>query len=265
MARTLHEHEVHELARTVRETAVQSLDDADRAHAFHRAVSNLDGLADDIVTRVRQNSTHGVDDALTFLEADPVCMRSGYAKERVLRALGGAHLDPDQRRRGLAVVTSYVLGPDRREFRRVARLARALATDVRPFLAETLSRGNEVAARHALWLLVLLPGLDRDSIDLDRAHDMLLGACTTDDVYWRQQTWLASAARRLCVDEWRCSITVRALATGEPALLRLLAVLPDVVLSMSERDRLADMLTDDVSSGRLVLPIEDLEALSARR
>ncbi len=263
--RRLHEHEVHVLARTVRETAAASLEDVNRAHAFHSAVSDLELMADDIVARVRQDAPHGVDDALTFLEADPWCMRSGYAKERVLRALGGAHLNPDQRRRGVAVVASYVLGPDRREFRRVARLAWALDADVRSLLLETLRRGDPVAARHALWLLVRTPELDAESLDLGRAREILLEACTTEDVYWRQRDWLVAAARRICSDEWRYLITARALATGEPALLRLLAVLPDVDLSAPERDRLTDLLADDVSSGRLILPIEDLEALSARQ
>nr|KEP24115.1 hypothetical protein DA06_23305 [Georgenia sp. SUBG003] len=212
----------------------------------------------DIVERVRHRAPHGADDALTFLEADPWCFRSGYAKERLLRALGTAEFTEAQRRRGAAVVRSYVLGPDRREFRPVGELARALDDEVRPFLLTTLSQGTPVAARHALWLLMGLSDLDPASLDLPRAREVLLGTCTSEDLYYRQMDWLTMAARRLRSDEWIATVTAEALGTGAPAPLRLLAVLPGVQLSPEQQQHLGEFIINDIASGKPTLPVEEL-------
>jgi hypothetical protein len=224
---------------------------------------NLEALVDDIVDRVRHNDPGGVDDALTFLEADPWCMRSGYGKERILHALGRAQLDGAQRRRAVTVVTAYVLGSDRREFRRVMPLSQLLERDVRPFLLETLRTGDPVPARHALWVLVGLPRPEElDEVALGRARELLLAACRSEDVYYSQLGWLQTAMRHLTSDEWRAKVTERALSSGDAALLRLLAVLPGIELTARQHDRLAELITDDVASGRLALPIEELEELA---
>jgi len=222
---------------------------------------DLEALVDDIVERVRHGAPYGVDDALTFLEADPWCFRSGYAKERLLRALGTAELTQAQRRRGAAVVKSYVLGPDRREFRPVGRLVRALDAEVRPFLLTTLRQGAPVAARHALWLLLELPDLDPASLDLPGAREVLLGACSSEDLYYRQMDWLTVAARRLSSDEWIAAVTAQALSTGAPAPLRLVAVLPGVQLNPDQRHQLTELITDDIASGQPTLPVEELRNL----
>jgi hypothetical protein len=256
----LSEHEVHVLARTVRETwsAVVDADRADQAETAHGAVMDFEALVDDIVERVRHRALHGVDDALTFLEADPWCFRSGYAKERLLRALGSAELTEPQRRRGAAVVRSYVLGPDRREFRPVGNLARALDAEVRPFLLATLRQGAPVAARHALWLLMRLPDLVPETLDLPRAREVLVGACTSEDLYYSQMGWLTAAARRLSSEEWTATVTAEALGTGAPASLRLLAVLPGVRFNPEQRRQLTELITIDIASGQPALPIEEL-------
>jgi hypothetical protein len=226
----------------------------------HDAMRVFDDTADDIVGRVRRGDIDGVDDALTFLEADPWCFRSGYAKERVLRALGRARLEGSQRFRGAAVVRAYVLGRDRREFRRVGALARTLDGEVRPFLLETIRAGRPTAARHALWLLVGLPGLDVTSHDVRRAQAMVLDAhveCIGGD------EWLAAAARRLCTGEWRREVIARAL-TGDRAALRVLAALPPAPLSKTERRLLADVVGLSVTTGEWDLPLETLAALVRR-
>ena len=262
----LSENEVHFLARTVRETwsAAVGTERADEAERAHRAVMDLEALVDDTVERVRHGAPHGVDDALTFLEADPWCFRSGYAKERLLRSLGTVEFTEAQRRRGAAVVRSYVLGPDRREFRPVGRLVRALDAEVRPFLLATLSRGAPVAARHALWLLLELPDLDPATLVLPRAREVLLGACHSEDRYYQQMGWLTAAARRLSSDEWIATVTAEALGTGAPAPLRLLAVLPGVQLSPEQQQQLTELIINDITSGQLTLPVEELGNLCGR-
>lgn len=155
----LSESDVHVLAGRVREALASRRSAAGRPDPVDHLgpAREREATVDDIVRRVRAGGPHGVNDALTFLEADPWCFRSGYAKERLLDALGHVELDAEQRRRGAGVVRGWVRGPDRREFRRVGRLARPLADDVRAFLEETTRAADPVAARHASWLLADLP------------------------------------------------------------------------------------------------------------
>lgn len=73
-------------------------------------------------------STALAEPCIDFLEADPVCFRSGYEKEKVCRILTRVQLGEEQRRRLGAVVERVLAGPPRvgREMKRWQQLFQAL-------------------------------------------------------------------------------------------------------------------------------------------
>ena len=74
-----------------------------------------------------QNKGKCRESAITFLEEDPWCFRSGYLKERVIRALKQTTLTDSEASRIQEVLLRIVDSRHRREFRDFCRLARKVA------------------------------------------------------------------------------------------------------------------------------------------
>jgi hypothetical protein len=93
---------------------------------FHQSYDQLafPGGVSQWLTRLEMNDSGAIEDAVIFLEVDPIFFRSGYLKERALKYLRWAPLNDDQKRRLRLVILARVYDPKiRREFRRYCGLA----------------------------------------------------------------------------------------------------------------------------------------------
>jgi hypothetical protein len=89
-----------------------------------------------------------------FLEVDPWFFRSGYLKQKLLRALKGAVLTPDEVVRLTDVFLVVVDSRDRREFKEYCRLAAKVgATELRNGLTARLEASDEQVRRRAIEML----------------------------------------------------------------------------------------------------------------
>ena len=124
--------------------------------AFARALDAFYSVdLDDIIDRLRASDHPVIAHAVTILEADPWCFRSGYLKADLMRYLARMDLPEDMRRRLRRVVVKVIARGHRRELRHTRRLARALAT---PKLVAQLreQRYDENAGPQARWVLMAL-------------------------------------------------------------------------------------------------------------
>ncbi|MGE3075763.1 MAG: hypothetical protein AB7N24_18755 [Dehalococcoidia bacterium] len=80
------------------------------------------------ISALARQDTTGVEDALVFLETDPWCFRSGYAKQTIVRLLRHVPLTDAQRDRLLASLLKPVVAGPRWEFREYCKTARAFST-----------------------------------------------------------------------------------------------------------------------------------------
>ncbi len=136
-----------------------------RLRAAQRALYSDDFLAE--VAQLQAGETGAVETALTFLEADPWCFRSGYVKADLMRFLVRASLTPTQRQRVEQVLVQVVDAGDRREFGRACQLARRHGTDtLRVDLKLRLRASDPGVLRRALAMLVSLddPRLQDDEL-----------------------------------------------------------------------------------------------------
>jgi hypothetical protein len=83
------------------------------------------------LTALQQGNEAAVDASIDFLDADPICFRSGYAKERLCRFLARIDLTEVQRTRLQPIVTK-ALGSQRplREQKQWRLLAQAVGVSV---------------------------------------------------------------------------------------------------------------------------------------
>jgi hypothetical protein len=83
------------------------------------------------VTALQQGDEAAVEPSIDFLDADPICFRSGYAKERLCRFLSRIDLTEVQRTRLVPIVTK-ALGSQRplREQKQWRQLAQAVGVSV---------------------------------------------------------------------------------------------------------------------------------------
>lgn len=87
------------------------------------------GALDALVVAVRSGDPAAIEPAVVVLEVDPVFSRSGYAKEKLMRALAQASIGPDHAARLRAVVLRRCRARwPRHEMRALRSLARAVAT-----------------------------------------------------------------------------------------------------------------------------------------
>ncbi len=107
---------------------------------------------------IPKGSAKAIDEAITFLEADPWCFRSGYVKAAVVRRLGSIAIGDDNQRRLRKVIMQVIDAGDRREFRWYARLGRRLdGVELREALIQRLASAEPGVRRRALWTLEALP------------------------------------------------------------------------------------------------------------
>ncbi|HSO93858.1 MAG TPA: hypothetical protein VLS53_05235, partial [Candidatus Dormibacteraeota bacterium] len=179
--------EESEQARLQWEDAVQSFHDAlDFMYPFE-FLAMVRALAD--------GNRDQIDQAITFLEADPLANRSGRIKGDIVRRLSLASLEPDQEARLRTVVLRAVDAGDRREFKQHYRLARRLNNDdLRQGLIERLASANSGIRRRALWMTDRLPfELTQDSRRF--AYQVLIDAGFDQD-WWRAARWIREPVRR---------------------------------------------------------------------
>lgn len=106
---------------------------------------------------LRKGNAGPIETAITFLEADTMCFRSGYVKDCVLRAIKRLPLSNSQITRLRAVVLYVTSHRDGQEFRQYCHLARRLdGEEFRKALDALQSIGNAAIARRATWVLAAL-------------------------------------------------------------------------------------------------------------
>lgn len=109
------------------------------------------------VRRLADGDPRAVEPALIFLEADPWCFRSGYAKETVVRLLRRHRLTLPQGERLDGVLLHVVEVGDRREFALYCQLAAVNATPtLRDGLKHRLFDDRPGVSRRALVMLTSL-------------------------------------------------------------------------------------------------------------
>ena len=159
--------------------------EAARRHHELRAELAASGTWPNVV-RLRTGNENEIDRAITFLEANPICVRSGYRKERILKALAQLDLTDGDAGRLTQVVIDAVCDPWRppklprhwnaerfgpppeisdadlpkhlrREFKWYARLARDLPTmPLRGKLLALRAEGDRFVAHRARLVLGLM-------------------------------------------------------------------------------------------------------------
>src|SRR4051812_19999705 len=111
----------------------------------------------ELVAELKVGSHAAVQFALRFLEVDPWCFRSGYAKELIARRLRKVEVTDEQRDRLGKVLIHAVDVGDRREFSEYCKLARAHAKPpVRVELKARLTADDAGVGRRALVMVTSL-------------------------------------------------------------------------------------------------------------
>jgi hypothetical protein len=222
----------------------------DAAREWHEAMALLypkefwDGIE-----RLRRGDAAAIEPAITFLEVDPWCFRSGYAKETILRFLKRADLSVEQSARLRAVILAAVDVGDRREFRGHSKLARHVVDDgLRMALLERLRSSDPGRARRALWILDAL----REPLGPDDrlSAQAVLEAEAAGSEWWRVSAWVRPYVGRYGDIEWTDRLLARAVGGGPESgkALRLLSALP-VAPSEEQRRVLAFLVVREIRHG----------------
>lgn len=104
--------------------------------------------------RIRRGDPDAVEQAIAFLEVDPVVFRSGYAKEAVIRCLKSLKLDTRQTGRLQGVVLAMIVKEARSDFRAYRRLAaRVHSPAFEQRLVELAASSDWGIRRRAAWVL----------------------------------------------------------------------------------------------------------------
>lgn len=229
---------------------------------FHQA---LDAMYPDAfratIERMAAGESDALEPALAFLEADPWCFRSGYAKERIAQLLPRHHPDPGQQARIERVLLHVVDVGDRREFRRFCKLARSTAGEpLSSGLRQRLLGDDRDVARRALLMLSELSDAPLSASETARAREILLQAARRRElkapsyagiVFWFPPAWVAPLVRRYWDVSWGHDLVAIAIAGGEdrqPAV-QILARAPAFELSDDEHTELTRLLLRAVDSG----------------
>ena len=198
------------------------------------------------IARLRKGSRDDVEWALTFLEADPWCFRSGYLKEQLLRHLPRLELTTEERDRLIAVLMRHIDAGDRREFRSTCRAARRLdGPDIRAAVRQRLLAGDRGVQRRALWMWT---ALDRDPLDPETlaAARAVVSDAALDPLWWRTSDWVRILLPRLEDAAWRDELLRCWRAAVDPsrcdAALRLVTRLADHGVASEDRPALESRL-----------------------
>jgi hypothetical protein len=111
-----------------------------------------DGVPDTRAAEVRAGDATATERAARFLELDPQCYRSGYAKERLLRALKSARLTQSQIERLRVAMMRAVMKVATEKLGEWCRLAPLLdIQSVSALLSQRIRSGSPDVARRARW------------------------------------------------------------------------------------------------------------------
>jgi hypothetical protein len=163
---------------------------------YHRPDRIDDWLAP-LLVRIRAGEGSATEEGLAFLEEDPYRFRSGYARERVARALARAPLDDARRARARALVLSVVDGERCTPHPGISRLAGAVADNqLRRQLRARLHSADGAVAFRALRAIAAVrhPGLT--AADLRSVRATLLRSAG------RRSSWPSPEVMRLAARFW---------------------------------------------------------------
>lgn len=184
--------------------------------AWHKAFDSM--YPTEFYESLRQipsGSAKAMDEAITFLEADPWCFRSGYVKAAIVRRLGSMVIGDDNQRRLRKVIMQVIEAGDRREFRWYARLGRRLdGVELRQALIQCLASTQAGVRRRALWILEALP-YEVSGASRPLAQQVIIDA-GFDPQGWRVAFWRRRAARKYEDEQFRQRL-VTMFHEGEPA------------------------------------------------
>jgi hypothetical protein len=216
--------------------------------------------------RIRGGDSHAIDEALDLLEEDPWCLRSGYAKELLLRRIGRRSLRPAQVARMAGIAKSWVDGPPRREFRGICRIAAQQIPELRGWSLTRLAAGEARQRLHALWLFTSFPLIDVTDAEIPLLQRSLVEFVGGDRALWRHSDWLERVARSVTSDSWQEQLLQAALDNDPPGLteLNLLARFPRLSLTPARRTRLHELILTEARrpTNSLHIAFESLAHLS---
>ena len=204
---------------------------------------------------VRENNPEAIDAAIEFLEADPWCFRSGYAKGRLMRHLAQVEPTPDQVARLVNIVLHVVDRGGRPEFRDATRLARKIGgAELRTQLRQRLHGTDTPVARRALFALLDLrrPRLTAEDLAVARrlTLDELRRQSVAPNEYW-WQTWPERLAVRLASADWIATLLdeIRTNGPDRHAALLVISCQSTLATSADNFDLLRRVLIDVVRRG----------------
>jgi hypothetical protein len=232
---------VRETAARREESEQAGLHWEDAVQSFHDALDFMYPFEFlEMVRTLADGNRDQIDQAITFLEADPVANRSGRIKGDIVRRLSLAPLEPEQEARLRTVILRAVDAGDRREFKHHYRLARRLNNvDLRQGLIERLASGNSGIRRRALWMIDRL----RLELTVDSrrfAHRVIIDAGFDQD-WWRAARWIHEPLRRYDDEDLRERLLAAFRGNDPPAsdaALRILSLLRKPGFSPEEFPRL---------------------------
>lgn len=104
--------------------------------------------------KLRTGNPSSLENAIAFLEAEPIFFGTGYVKTKITRAIKPSMLTPTQAARLRHVALSIVDRRDDRDFRAFCRLARkADAPELHDRLRQRLTSADPNIRRRAGWML----------------------------------------------------------------------------------------------------------------
>ena len=111
--------------------------------------------------QLRAGDPAGLEDAVSFLEADPIFDGTGWRKEYLIRLIGDVEVAENYALRLQAVILGVVDQRDGQEFRAFCRLACQVdAPELREQLAQRVEQGDLDVRRRARWVLEALAQKD---------------------------------------------------------------------------------------------------------
>jgi hypothetical protein len=237
----------------------------DACQRGHDANARFEAFVDAVAEPLRRDEPGGVPRAVDFLECDPWCFRSGYAKGRLLRRLTSQQLTSDEQNRLVDVVVSYVDHGGRIEFRDATRLGRRLGgARLRTDLRQRLHANNPGIARRALLALLDMRHPRLSPGDITVARRMVLAELARPSgPWWSYAKWPERIVCRLDPAGWLPELMKQA-RQGQPdadAALIAISEMSNLTVSDSDRQFLVDRLLDNVTNGGTDRWIEGVAAL----
>lgn len=92
---------------------------------------------------LKQHDPNAIELAITYLQANPYCFRSGYVKQTLARLLKKAPLSKDQIKELQNILLARVHDTEQREFSEYCRLARILVDDAFRAQLEQLAHASD--------------------------------------------------------------------------------------------------------------------------